>query len=309
MKSLTPEFTAILEDIYSDAMTQLDIGKVANYIPELSKVNPEQFGISICTNDNIEYLIGSCEKNFSIQSISKVFTLALAYKLEGEKLWKRLGKEPSGTRFDSLVLLENESGIPRNPFINAGALVITDILLKHFDDPVEEVLKFVRHLSGNPEIQINRKVQQSEIACANKNYAHTYFMKSFNNIHSNVDKVIEVYSANCAIEMSCVDLARSFRLFSTGGVNPWDNKRILTRSQTKRMNSIMMTCGLYNSVGEFAYKVGIPAKSGVGGGIVGIVPDEMSIAIWSPGLDKTGNSTRALRAFEIFTTITGKSIY
>lgn len=303
------DYTKILEDIYSKISEQSNLGKVADYIPELSKINPNQFGMSVCTNDNIEYIIGCGDKSFSIQSISKVFALALAYKVEGEKLWGRLGKEPSGTRFDSLVLLENENGIPRNPFINAGALVIADVLIENFSNPIDKILSFVQTLSGNPNIKINRAVQDSEIACANKNYAHTYFMKSYGNIHSNVDKVIEVYSAYCAIEMSCIDLARSFRLFSTGGCNPWNNEQILTKSQTKRMNSIMMTCGLYNSVGEFAYKVGLPAKSGVGGGVVGVVPNEMSISVWSPGLDESGNSLRGVKALEYFTTISEKSIY
>lgn len=302
-------YSKVLEDIYGKLFSSLGSGQVASYIPELSKVDPAQLGISICTNTNDEYIIGNSQKNFSIQSISKLFALALAYKLEGEQVWGRLGREPSGTRFDSLILLEKECGIPRNPFINAGALVIVDILLEYFDDPVTEILKMVRELSGNPNIEINTSVKDSEIACANRNYATAYYMKSHGNINANVDKLIEAYSAQCAIEMSCVDLARSFRIFSSDGLNPWNNERILTMAQSKRMNAIMMTCGLYNGVGDFAYRVGIPAKSGVGGGVVGVIPNEMSIAVWSPGLDKAGNSLVGIKALELFTTITGKSIY
>lgn len=302
-------YTELLENIYSQASALLGSGQVAGYIPELSKVDPHQLGISICTNTDDEYVIGNAEKPFSIQSISKVFSLALAYKIEGSKLWERIGREPSGNRFDSLVLLENENGIPRNPFINAGALVITDILLQHFSDPVEEVLKLVRTLSGNPNISINKKVISSEIEYANRNYALAYYMKSYKNINSDVDKLIQTYSSLCAIEMTCVDLARSFRLFSTHGLNPWNNERILTKSQNKRINAVMMTCGLYNAVGDFAYRVGIPAKSGVGGGIVGIIPGEMTIAVWSPALDKTGNSLIGIKALELFTTLSEKSIY
>tara|TARA_R110002072_G_scaffold1989_2_gene16370 strand:+ start:84700 stop:85623 length:924 start_codon:yes stop_codon:yes gene_type:complete len=302
-------YTEVLEKVYSKISPHLGEGLVANYIPELSKIDPHQFGISVCTNSGDEYLIGSAEKNFSIQSISKVFSLVLAYQILGGDLWKRIGLEPSGNSFDSLILLEKENGIPRNPFINAGALVVTDILLDHYQDPVNEVLKLLRSLSGNPDISINQKIKDSEIETGNRNYALTYYMKSHRNIRNNVDKVIRTYSGLCAIEMSCVDLARSFRLFSTNGLNPWDGNRILTASRNKRMNAIMMTCGLYNAVGDFAYRVGIPAKSGVGGGIAGVIPGEMSIATWSPALDKTGNSLVGIKALELFTSLTEKSIY
>ena len=303
------DYTEILEYIYQQILPELGQGQVASYIPELQKVDPNQFGLSICTNDNDEYTIGNAEKLFSIQSVSKVFSLALAYKAHGEKLWSRIGREPSGTRFDSLILLEKENGIPRNPFINAGALVVTDILLQYFDDPVAEILKLIQSLSGNPNIDINEQVLNSEVEYGSRNYALAYYMKSHGNINSNVDELIRTYSAQCAIQMSCVDLARAFRLFSTCGLNPWNGERVLTSGQNKRMNAIMMTCGLYNAVGDFAYKVGIPAKTGVGGGIVGIIPEEMSIAAWSPALDSTGNSRLGIKALELFTTMTGKSIY
>ena len=302
-------YAKLLEEIYAKTSPYLAQGEVANYIPELKKIIPKQLGISICNNSGDEYTIGCAEKRFSIQSISKVFSFALAYKLEGENLWKRLGREPSGTRFDSLMLLENEQGIPRNPFINAGALVITDILIKHYDNPVEEVLKLARTLSGNPNISINAKVQKSEKKTADRNYALAYYMKSHKNIDSNVDRLIQAYCSHCAIEMTTVDLARSFRLFSMGGVNPWTKEVILTPGQCKRINSIMMTCGLYDAVGDFAYRVGIPAKSGVGGGIVGVIPGELSIAVWSPALDETGNSLVGMKALELFTTLSEKSIY
>ncbi|MDA9189566.1 glutaminase [bacterium] len=302
-------YSELLEKIYAQLLPSLGHGEVATYIPELKKIDPAQLGISICTNSDHEYLIGSAEKLFSIQSISKVFSFALAYRLEGEKLWKRLGREPSGNSFDSLILLEKENGVPRNPFINAGALVITDILIKHYKNPIDEVLKFIQSLSGNPNISINSKVKQSEVMHAHRNYALAYYMKSYKNVKCDVDKLIKTYSALCAIEMSCVDLARSFRLFGMGGLNPWTSERILSSGQTKRINAIMMTCGLYNAVGDFAYRVGIPAKSGVGGGIVGVIPGEMSVAVWSPALDETGNSLAGIKALESFTTLSGKSIY
>lgn len=302
-------YTEVLERVYAEMSLSIGSGKVADYIPQLGSVDPNQFGISVCMNSDHEYIIGNSQKPFSIQSIAKVFSLALAYMLEGEKLWGRMGLEPSGARFDSLILLEREDGIPRNPFINAGALVVMDILLEYYKDPHLEVLKLVQKLSGNPDISINDSVKKSEVDCSHRNYAQAYYMKSHNNIKSNVDTLIQSYSAMCAIEMSCVDLARSFRLFSTNGMNPWTGNMILTPGQNKRMNAIMMTCGMYNAVGDFAYRVGIPAKSGVGGGIVGIIPGEMSIAVWSPGLDEAGNSLVGVESLELFTTLTGKSIY
>jgi len=303
------DFEKILEEIYIDVSHHFGKGKVASYIPELGKVQGGQFGMALCTNDGIEYVIGSSEKLVSIQSISKTYTFALAYKIYGEKLWERVGLEPSGSKFNSLVLLENEKGIPRNPFINAGALVICDLLIEALDNPLESILGFIHDLSGDPNITVDEKVRDSELDYGNINYALSYFMKGFGNIKSDVAKLMHLYCSQCAIEMSCVDMARSFRLFSQNGRNPWNKDRVLSAAQTKKMNAVMMTCGLYNGVGDFAYRVGIPAKSGVGGGIVGVIPNEMSIAVWSPELDQNGNSLVGLKALEFFTTRTGKSIY
>lgn len=303
------DFEKILEDIYLDVAPHFGEGRVASYIPELGKVAGNQFGMALCTNDGIEYVIGDSEKLISIQSISKTYTFALAYKIYGEKLWDRVGLEPSGTTFNSLVQLENEKGIPRNPFINAGALVICDMLIEALDDPLAEILDFIHDLSGNPNIVVNEKVRDSELDYGNVNYALSYFMRSFGNIKTDVASLMQLYCSQCAIEMSCVDMARSFRLFSQNGRNPWNKDRVLSTAQTKKINAVMMTCGLYNGVGDFAYRVGIPAKSGVGGGVVGVIPNEMSIAVWSPELDKNGNSLAGLKALEFFTTRTGKSIY
>jgi glutaminase len=303
------DYTKILEEIYDEVSPLLKKGKVAGYIPELKRVNKEQFGMAVCTNDGDEYLIGSADKYFSIQSVSKVFTFAMAYKEFGQRIWQRVGKEPSGTKFNSLILLENEKGVPRNPFINAGSIVIADMLFRKYKNPIEEVLKFIRELSGNPNINFNTSVKNSEIKYANINYALAYLMKAHKNIKSEVGDIIEFYASHCAIEMTCVDLARSFRLFTQDGKNPWNGRKVLTESQSKHINAVMMTCGLYNSVGDFAYRVGMPAKSGVGGAVVGVIPDKISVAVWAPGLDKNGNSLAGIKALELFTDKTGLSIY
>ncbi len=303
------DYREILEEIYSEVEPVLNEGLVADYIPELARISPGQFGMAICTNDGNEYTIGCANKAISIQSVSKVFTFAMAYKELGDKLWQRVGKEPSGTKFNSLVLLEREKGIARNPFINAGAITISDIIYNHYLNPLEAVLSFVRELSGNPNIDINKKVKNSELEKAYTNFALGYFMKSFHNIKSDVPSLIDFYTSHCALEMSCVDLARTFRLFSQGGKNPWNGNQILSLSQTKRINAIMMTCGLYNSVGDFAYRVGLPAKSGVGGAIAAVLPNNMTIAVWSPCLDTNGNSLAGIKALELFTTKTGLSAF
>ena len=303
------DYKTLLEEIYIEIEPLFGRGQVASYIPELGRIDGHQFGMSICKNNGEEFVIGDCDKDFSIQSISKLYTFALAYKTVGVKLWDRLGREPSGTKFNSLILLEQEKGIPRNPFINSGALVVADILLQEFSNPMDAMLEFIKEISGNPDVCINEKMKNSELACSYTNYALAFFMKSFGNINSDVDSVLELYTSLCAIEMDCVDLARSIRVFSSNGLNPWNNERILTMSESKRINAVMMTCGLYNGVGDFAYRVGIPAKSGVGGGIVGVIPGEMSIATWAPELDHSGNSLIGLKALEIFTTRTGLSIY
>jgi glutaminase len=303
------DYTTLLEEIYQEITPLIGKGKVADYIPELGRVAPDQFGMAICLNNGIEYVIGSADKSVSVQSVSKVYTLAMAYKILGDELWGRLGREPSGSKFNSLILLERELGIPRNPFLNSGAIVVADMLMELLENPIDELKQFVRDLSGNPNIDIDENVRDSELDYANVNYALTYFMKSFGNINGDVANVIRTYTSFCSLEMSCVDLARSMRILSQAGLNPWTKERILTKSQCKRINAIMVTCGLYNGVGEFAYRVGLPAKSGVGGCVVGIIPGEMSIAVWSPGLDKSGNSLAGIKALELFTTKTGKSIF
>ena len=305
----TCNYAKILEEVYQETTPYIGRGEAADYIPELKSVPLEQFGMAICDHDGFEYVIGNGEKNFSIQSISKAFTFSLAYKEFGQKLWGRVGREPSGDSFNSLILLETENGIPRNPFINAGALVITDHLISCYDNPVDVVLKFMQDLSGNPNITINEKVKNSEVRHADRNHALAYFMKSFGNIESDIQTLVETYTAFCAIEMSCVDLARAFSIYSNGGFSQLANKRILSVAESKRINSVYMTCGLYNSVGDFAYRVGFPAKSGVGGGIVGAIPGSLSVCSWSPGLDENGNSVAAFKALELFTTKASISIY
>jgi glutaminase len=253
--------------------------------------------------------VGDATKRFSIQSISKLFALTLAFQREGDSLWSRVGREPSGNPFNSLVQLEREQGIPRNPFINAGALVITDMLASQYENPQEALLDFVRDLSNAPGVQINGRVGESEVRTSSRNAAMAHFMKSFGNLNNRVGEVITTYCHHCAIEMSCVELARAVGFLANTGVNPLNGSAVVDPSSAKRLSALMLTCGTYDAAGDFAFRVGLPAKSGVGGGIVAILPGECGICVWSPALEESGNSHAGSLALEMFTSLTKRSIF
>jgi len=302
------DYQAIIEEIHAANREHTGQGRVADYIPALSRIDPEKFGIAIETVDGSRFTVGDAEEKFSIQSISKVFNLALGVLLEGDALWRRVGIEPSGNPFNSLIQLEIEHGIPRNPFINAGALVVVDVLLDHLQAPNESMLEFVRKLRC-ADVFYNQEVAASELATGFTNTALVNFMKAHGNIHHDVQAVLDIYCHQCAIEMSCVGLCRSFLFLASGGVVPGSGERVLTPSATKRMNAVMLTCGFYDEAGQFAYRVGMPGKSGVGGGIVAVIPGELAIAVWSPGLNDHGNSVVGMNVLEQFTSMTGMSIF
>ncbi len=300
----------ILEEIYKEVQPFISHGKVADYIPKLAAVPLEKFGMAIQTLDGDLFTIGDAVENFSIQSISKAYTLTLALQFIGEdRLWKRVGREPSGNPFNSLVQLEYENGIPRNPFINAGALVLVDIILSNSKNPSQTLLDYVRQRSDNPGIDFDAEVAASEKKTGFRNSALANFLKSFGNLENNVDSVLDAYFHQCSLSMNCIDLAKSFMMLANHGLSPWSGKQVLTESQAKRINSLMLTCGTYDAVGDFAYRVGLPGKSGVGGGIAAFVPGKLSVCVWSPGLNSYGNSLAGTLALELLTTKTGMSIF
>lgn len=302
-------YNNILKEIQTEINPYYGKGKVADYIPVLANVDPNKFGITISTINGDVYSVGDSSEKFSIQSISKVFSLTLAFSKLGEEIWKRVGREPSGNAFNSLIQLEYENGIPRNPFINAGALVITDILISLLNDPYKEILDFIKTLSGSSNIEYNKEVDISERENGYTNAALVNYLKSHGNIKNDVEKVLDVYFHHCSITMTTEELANSFLYLSNHGLVPSTNERILTTSQAKRINALMLSCGTYDEAGDFAYLVGMPGKSGVGGGIAAIIPNELSIATWSPALNKKGNSLAGIKALELFTTKTGMSIF
>ena len=302
------EYQKIIEGIYEDIRMYSKEGKQADYIPALAKVNPDQFGMCLYTTDGEEHPFMSADVPFSIQSISKVFSLALCLSLMGEELWKRVGKEPSGTAFNSLVQLEIEKGIPRNPFINAGAIVLSDILISELKDPETEFLRFVRALCDDETIDYNMEVALSERETGYLNAAIANLLKYHGTIRNNIEDVLMFYFKMCSVEMSCKQLSKAFLAFTNYKPFEYAGYKLST-SRIKRLNAVMQTCGFYDEAGEFSYLVGLPGKSGVGGGIVAIYPMRYAVAVWSPRLNSKGNSVMGMKALELLTTETQESIF
>jgi len=303
------DYQNLIAEIANTLRDMDDQGEVASYIPELGRVDPDKFGFHLVTVDQKHHGMGVEDERFSIQSIAKVLSLAVAFRLEDDRLWRRVGVEPSGSPFNSLVQLEYENGIPRNPLINAGALVVCDILVSRLADPKAEFIEIVRRLCGDPAIDYCPRIASSEQQAGYRNAALVNLMKAYGNIENDVESVLDFYFNLCSIEMSCRELARAFQFLATGGVNPLTGERVVSVSKSKRINAIMLLCGFYDEAGEFAFKVGLPGKSGVGGGIIAVHPGNYSVAVWSPRLNARGNSSRGMRILEFLTTRTQSSIF
>lgn len=302
------DYKSIIEGIYQEILPFSEKGRQADYIPALAKVDPNQFGMCLHTVDGEEYPFMSADVRFSIQSISKVFALAMCLSLKGESLWQRVGKEPSGTAFNSLIQLEIEKGIPRNPFINAGALVLSDILISELKDPEGEFLNFVRSLGGDDTVDYNMEVAMSERETSYLNAAITNLLKHYGTIDNDIEDVLMFYLKMCSVDMSCRQLSKAFLAFTNHLPFEYAGFRLST-SRIKRLNAVMQTCGFYDEAGEFSYLVGLPGKSGVGGGIVAVYPMRYAVAVWSPRLNSKGNSVMGMKALELLTTQTNESIF
>lgn len=285
----------LLAKIAEDARPAARDGEVSTYIESMARLDPDCFGLAVVEMDGTEHVTGDADVPFAIQSISKVFSLVLAMQkaeeAEGvsEELWSRVGREPSGDPFNSLVQLERERGIPRNPMINAGALVVDDILVDHCDDAPTSLLALMSELAGE-DVGVDETVAEQEVEASHRNLAIANLMASFGNVHNPVHDVIRSYGRQCAVAMTTRQLARAVRFLGNKGVDPASGKRILSEPLARRVAAIMLTCGTYDAAGEFAFNVGIPCKSGIAGAIVGIFTGELGVCVWSPPLDKTGNS-------------------
>jgi glutaminase len=295
-----PDIQAVVQEIVDEMRQMPDRGEVASYIPELARVDPKSFGLVVIDAEGKVFEGGDSDAPFSIQSISKVFTLTLALGKIGNRLWERVGREPSGSRFNSVVQLEYERGIPRNPFINAGAIAVTDAILSGHQprEALGEILRFMQFLAADPSIVVDQAVAASEQRSGYRNAALANYMKSFGVLENPVDYTLGVYFHHCAIAMSCRQLASAGRYLAHFGANPSTVLPVVTPERARRINALMLTCGHYDGSGEFAYRVGLPGKSGVGGGILAIAPGKASIAVWSPGLDASGNSQLGQLALE-----------
>ncbi|WP_047455125.1 glutaminase [Rhizobium rhizogenes] len=305
------DLQAVLDSIHAELSPRLGEGKVADYIPELAKVDPNQFGMAIATVDGNIHSVGHADIPFSIQSISKVFMLTLALGKVGESLWNRVGREPSGTAFNSIVQLEREEGIPRNPFVNAGAIAVSDVVLSGHAprEAIGELLRFVRYVADDESITIDDKVARSETQTGFRNFALANFMRAYGNIDHPVEHVLGVYFHQCAVSMSCQQLAKAGLYLAARGTNPITGHSVVSPKRARRINALMLTCGHYDGSGDFAYHVGLPGKSGVGGGILAVAPGIGSIAVWSPGLNKVGNSQLGAVALEMLAARTGWSVF
>ncbi len=308
---LRDQLPALLQQVHTEAQALYGQGKVANYIPALAEVNPRQFGMALALTDGSTHSVGDAQVPFSLQSVTKLFTFVLALKALGEDLWKRVGREPSGAAFNSIVQLETENGIPRNPFINAGALVITDILTSRYAHLDYALLGALRRLADEPQLYWNPRVAKSERDTAHRNMAMAYFMKSHGNFVNPPEQVLDNYCCQCATEMSCAQLAQATMFLANEGrdlrSNGQADEQFLSPDETRRVNALMLTCGAYDAAGDFAYRIGLPIKTGVGGGMVAIAPGVGTIAVWSPELDAKGNSVLGAFALERLVQLTGLS--
>lgn len=304
-----------LREVVDDIVARMGIieqfGEAADHIEGLAKVETDRFGIAVATIDGDVVAGGDADAAFPIQSISKVFSLTIALRAFGDEVWKRVGREPSGDPFNSIVDLERHEGKPRNPFINPGAIVIVDMLQALPKD--HEGPRTVRDMlvaeTGDKSIDVDREILRKETSAGFNNRALANLCKHFGNLEADVDAVIKPYVAQCALALNCRQLALAGRYLMRDGVDGREADQSEEARLSRRVNAMMLTCGQYDGSGDFAYRVGLPAKSGVGGGILAIAPDRASVAVWSPTLDENGNSLLGTLALERLSERMGWSVF
>ncbi|MFY9252620.1 MAG: glutaminase [Fuerstiella sp.] len=305
------DFPQILAEISHEIEPHRGGGQVAQYIPALAAIDPMKFGMCVALGDGQAFCLGDADERFSIQSISKVFTMSMALRKVGEALWDRVGREPSGSPFNSIVQLEMERGIPRNPLINAGAIVVSDLLVEEVGAAamIEQLLQRLRLLSGDESVSVDHIVADSEAKAGSRNRALASFMESFGNLKNPVEETLAAYFSHCAISMSCRQLARAALFLAFDGRDPISGMTMVTSEACRRINAVMMSCGHYDNSGDFTYRIGLPGKSGVSGGILVIAPGHGSVCVWSPGLNKAGTSHVGSVALETLVKLTGWSVF
>jgi glutaminase len=291
----------LLAHIAARVQPLLPHGRLPDYIPQLATVDAKQFGMAFLTLEGEEFCVGDADVPFSIQSISKLFALMLALERVGDELWCRVGKEPSGMRFNELIQVDQEAGATRNPFVNAGALVVTDVLCSRFAQPEIALLQKLRRSAADERVDIDDVVARSEREACDRNAAIAHLLRSYGSIKNDVNTILDTYCRQCALTMTCRQIARAaLPLACTTSASRIASEYKLTFTQRRTVAAVMLTCGTYNAAGDFAARIGLPMKSGVGGGIVAVVPGIGAMCAWSPGLDATGNSLAAGHAIELF---------
>ena len=304
-----------MDDILAEVLAAIEPhrgeGKVADYIPALACADPNRFGIAFADASGAVHGAGDCDTPFSIQSISKVFTLSLVLEKVGVAIWGKVGREPSGSAFNSIVQLEREDGRPRNPLINAGAIAVTDQLIGagDADAAIDSLLHMLRTRSGDEGVAVDEEVAESEAATGSRNRSLAWFMKTYGILDNEVETVLGAYFRQCAVAMSCRQLARAALFLAFDGRDPASDAEVVAWHNARRINSVMMLCGHYDNSGEFAYRIGLPGKSGVGGGILAVAPGHGTLAVWSPGLNASGTSAVGALALEKFVDLTGWSVF
>ena len=311
LESVIPDMAELVGRIASEMAAAPDRGRVADYIPGLAVVDPSRFAIAVELADGRCFEAGDTAVRFSVQSISKVFSLTLALGKVGDALWCRVSREPSGSAFNSIVQLEAERGLPRNPFVNAGAIVVADVMLGagRPREAIGELLRFVRHVASDEDILIDEVMAEGERRTGHRNAALANYLRSFGRLDNEVEEVLGVYYNQCALAMTCRQLAKAGRYLMLDGRQPGTAGSVVSPMRARRINSLMLMCGHYDGSGEFAYRVGLPAKSGVGGGILAVAPGVASVAVWSPGINERGTSQLGALALERLVAGTGWSVF
>ncbi|BAY24336.1 glutaminase [Calothrix sp. NIES-2100] len=297
LETVALPFLEVLKDLHSQYKS-LKEGVVAKYIPELAKVNPDLFSICIVTVDGQIYEVGDFEQLFTIQSISKVFAYGLALEDHGrDYVLTRVGVEPTGDAFNAIIL-DEQSNRPLNPMVNAGAIATTSLIKgTGASDRLNRMLDMFKRYIGH-DVFVDISVFTSERSTGHRNRAMAHLMLNFGMIDQNIEESLDLYFQQCAVMVNCRDLAVMAATLANKGINPITQEQAVKKSYIKDILSVMYTCGMYNFAGEWAYKVGIPAKSGICGGILAVVPQQMGIAVFSPPLDRRGNSVRGVKVCE-----------
>jgi glutaminase len=305
------DYEALVAAVLGDAEIYRGHGDLAKHIPALTQVDPNKLGIAIALGDGSTYVAGDADEPFSIQSIATIFTLSLTLGQVGAALWNHVGREPSGSPFNALVQLESEKGKPRNPLTNAGAIVVCDQLIGRDtpDQAVDEILDFLRERSGDPAIAMDERVAMSESRAGSLNRSLAHFVAAFGNLQNAPEDVLSVYFRQSAILMTCRQLARAALYLAFDGTDPVTKQEVCNPSRSRRINALMLTAGHYDNSGDFAFRIGLPGKSGSGGGILAIVPRIGAIAVWSPGLNAARTSLAGAVALEKMVERTGWSVF